>query len=439
LCKTFYFKKYDFDAKNGLLSLVYEIPGYDPFVETVRFDGAPFEMNDAQKRALGDVFFYTHLICGINYYKGFLPQEIIIESSALSSSEAELFAEFYLNGLGEFAATNNLNLQGKIHFPHKAGITRFKSKTLCAGGKSIIPIGGGKDSCVSIELLRRSGHAASAAFAGDISPIRAVLEKSGLDLIHFDRKIDPAFMQLCRDKKVYTGHLPISAIYACYLWIYSVLKNYQYVVMSNERSSDSPNMMQGDLAINHQYSKSYAFENWFHKLTQKITPMFCYFSLLRPLSEAHIARLFSKMCTRYFDTFTSCNRVFRLDRDKRSSSWCGQCDKCRFVFLILAPFMDKETLVKCVGNNPLNDEMQLNGYMELLGLSGHKPFECVGTIAESVWAFAQLAERADYANDFIIKQLAEKLPKAEAGDLFIPSQQHNIPGEFKDVMALFKQ
>lgn len=193
-------------------------------------------------------------------------------------------------------------------------------------------------------------------------------------------------------------------------------------------------MKQGDLTINHQWSKSFEFEKMFCGLTQSITPDFLYFSLLRPISEAFIARLFAQKCEKYFDVFTSCNKAFKLDLNKRIDRWCGSCDKCRFVFLILAPFMDKTTLIQAVGANPLDDKNQAEGYRELLGLSGHKPFECVGEVDECRWAFNQLKQNPQWQEDAVVKAL--EVPVVPAP--FDVSDEHLIPKELQNVMAKFR-
>jgi hypothetical protein len=144
--------------------------------------------------------------------------------------------------------------------------------------------------------------------------------------------------------------------------------------------------------------------------------------------------LFAEKCAAYFYGFTSCNKAYKLDLNKRLDRWCGSCDKCRFVFLILAPFMDKDTLIHAVGTNTLDDENQVEGYRELLGLSGHKPFECVGEVEECRWAFNQLKQNPKWQDDYVVKLL--DVPTVSAP--FEVSDDHLIPKELQDVMARFR-
>jgi hypothetical protein len=119
------------------------------------------------------------------------------------------------------------------------------------------------------------------------------------------------------------------------------------------------------------------------------------FSLLRPLGELRIAQLFARGPFEQFsEQFTSCNRSFR--HGSHGFTWCGECPKCAFVFLALAPFVAKARLVGLWGENLLAKPMLEPTYRELLGLTGHKPFECVGEIDECRQAIRMLKATGDY-------------------------------------------
>ncbi len=445
MCKAFYYKKYDFDTNSGTLSLSYAVNDdkneIHTFTEQIVFPNISTDISPEKKLILDHVCFLTHIAFGISYYKAFCPENIIIESGRLTVNEAAFFNQFYLSGLGEFAVRNHLNLQGKINFPfHKDIIGDFP--TVSFKNRYLVPVGGGKDSAVALTLLQQCGCECVAISAGNPRPINESAIVSKAPHIVFKRIIDPHLIELNQSGTVYNGHVPITGLLAFLLWICAIIYDYKYVALACERSANVGNLMQGDLTINHQYSKSIDFERDFGKLTQSTTPDFHYFSLLRPLSEFHIAKLFATVCTPYFPVFTSCNKAFKLDETKRIDRWCGACDKCRFVFLILAPFMDKETLIDIVGQNPLDDKNQLDGYMELLGFSGHKPFECVGEFDESRTALTLLAQRSEWQNDYIVQALSDRLTDFPANEtlaqLMTPSDNHFIPQEIlSDVLARF--
>ncbi len=445
LCKAFYYKKYDFDTNNGVLTLSYaatdEQNTTHHFTERIVFPNAPFILSTEKKQAINRICFLTHIAFGISYYKAFCAEKIIIENNILTPDEAAFFNQFYLSGLGEFAVRNHLNLQGKIQFPFNTGYHE-QAYTIALRNRYLVPIGGGKDSAVAITILQNIGCECACISAGNPRPIIESAVVSGKQHIVFKRLIDPHLIKLNQSGTVYNGHVPITGMLAFLLWICGIIYDYKYVALACERSANTGNMMQGDLSINHQYSKSLSFEQDFAKLTQTITPDFHYFSLLRPLSEFHIARLFASYCTRYFPVFTSCNKAFKLDETKRIDRWCGCCDKCRFVFLILAPFMNKDEWIKLIGHNPLDDKEQLEGYKELLGLSGHKPFECVGEFDESRTALILLSKLPAWQNDFIVadlsKQVNDLCVNTTLNSLMKPTTQHLIPQEIlSDVLAQF--
>ncbi len=436
MCKAFYYKNFSFNSETGVLKLTYQTGGHT-FTEQITFPGAPFQLTPTQKQTLEHIFLLTHIACGISYYKAFLPEEIQIESGKLTPGEATFFNTFYLNGLGEFAVRNNLDLRDKIHFPAE---NRTETAPFFPPLETqvLVPVGGGKDSCVTLELLRAENIPVTAFSVGNPRPIRECVAVSKCPHMVVTRTIDPLLIKLNQSGTVYNGHVPITGMIAFLLWISAVLNGFRFVAMSCESSANSGNMQMGDLIINHQYSKSFDFETAFYSLTQSVTPEFRYFSLLRPIKEIEIAKLFGQLCSAYFPVFTSCNKAFKLDATKRIDFWCGMCDKCRFVFLILAPFIDKETLIELVGRNPLIDPTQVEGYRELLGVSGHKPFECVGEVDECRWAFNQLAKRNDWKSDFVIALLKnsvsapEKMPRAN-------NKNHLIPRNFMHVLEQFEQ
>ncbi len=443
LRKKFCYKNYFFNSKTGELFFRYEMQLENKsflFTEKIVFPLAPFQLNELQNQALSRIFSLAHIAFGISYYKAFCPCELSVESSALSKDEALFFNRFYESGLGEFAVRNNLNLQGLITFPFER-----KEKTsvpIMLQNKYLIPIGGGKDSCLTVEIMKKLNVNAATIAIGNARPICACMRLSNLDSLNIIRKIDPQLIELNQSGHT-NGHVPITGMLAFLLWGAAILYNYQYVVLSCEQSANVGNLMQGNLAVNHQYSKSFEFEQNFYRLTQSVTPDFRYFSLLRPLSEFSIAKLFSQYCQTYFSAFTSCNKAFRLNEKTRLNAWCGTCDKCRFVFLILAPFLPRETLIRIIGKNLLDDETQLIGYKELLGLQGHKPFECVGEIEESRIAFQILSRRNEWKNDFVINALTDKIKSFEediSRKYLTPAMRHLIPDTIADqVICIFNE
>jgi hypothetical protein len=191
----------------------------------------------------------------------------------------------------------------------------------------------------------------------------------------------------------------------------SILHGLGPVVMSNESSASSPNLYWRGEPVNHQWSKSADAEQALQAaLLSRVGVTGLYFSLLRHLNEMQIARLFART-TAYDGVLTSCNNAYTIDRPA-TERWCGNCPKCRFVFLAMAPFAGVERMVGIFGADLLRDESQLPGYRELLGITSFKPFECVGEISESQAAVARLAELAQWREAVVVRRLLPDLDSA---------------------------
>ncbi len=77
--------------------------------------------------------------------------------------------------------------------------------------------------------------------------------------------------------------------------------------------------------------------------------------------------------------FMSCNEPVG------GTQWCARCDKCAFMCLLLSAWLPATTVVHTVfqGVDMLADEALLRVFLPLIGSSGSKPFDCVGTAEEA--------------------------------------------------------
>ncbi len=298
-------------------------------------------------------------------------------------------------------------------------------------------VGGGKDSIVSLEALRRAGLDPVPFSVNPNHVINAVNAASGLPALAARRRIDPVLFEL-NAAGARNGHIPVTAINSLIAVATAVLHGLGPVVMSNERSASDPNLIWNGHEINHQWSKGVEAEGLLRAaLAEHAGLAEPYFSLLRPLSELHIARLFAGI-DRYDDVVTSCNAAFKL-RDA-SERWCRGCPKCRFVFLALAPFMPRERITRIFGGDLLADSAQIPGYRELLGIDGHKPFECVGEVEESVVALSLLAQQPDWRDTPVVTALVAAVPEqawstAATSDTFTPAAaDHHIPPTYQKTL-----
>lgn len=342
-----------------------------------------------------EVFLFHLGLCElISYYKAACPKKVVLKAGALREEQMDFWKKLFYNGLGEFRFVNNIDISYEdfVTFENVTDAVYSKSKISNVEG-NLVPVGGGKDSAVTLELLKKEQNTCFI-----INPRGATLntiEVAGYkeeDSVIVMRKIDPLLLQLNREGYL-NGHTPFSASLAFLGMFCALLSGKQYIVLSNESSANEST--DEETGANHQYSKSLEFELDFVEYTERyINPFIKYFSLLRGMREIDIARQFAEY-KQYHKIFRSCNRGSVGGKNE----WCGSCPKCLFVYIMLAPFLSEEEMIAIFGKNLLDDLSLEKYYRELTGLDKTKPFECVGTRAEVNEAIGMIADK-----------YAEKLP-----------------------------
>ena len=411
--ELFRYESFDVDAGRGLLTCRYSVDGR-AFSERVTLaPGEPGETPAA--RAAARLVF---LLAGVSYYKTAAPPVIDLGETALTELERGFLREFYLQGLGEFAYRNGIELGDlRIAADVRAAeppAARSEGRT-SDGLRALVPFGGGIDSIVSVEHVRQRADVALFVVSrpGDrFEAIERPAAVSGLPVVRAGREID---QQLMRSAELgfLNGHVPVPGILSAIAVLAAVLDGRDAVVMSNEWSASVPTLEHDGRPVNHQYSKSASFEAAFREvLAADPAGLPDYFSMLRDRTELWIADKFAGL-ERYHGSFRSCNRAFHLDKSLRLGHWCGQCDKCCFIDLILAPFMSAEALRAVIaadggGPEPLTKPELAPKFRPLLG-AGTKPFECVGEVSECRAAVLLAARRADRADFPLLKELAAEV------------------------------
>ena len=443
--RIFVFDDYEV-GENGEVSFHYIIKseGEDvDFTEKLTFPKADFsEIPEPLRHRL---LMNLSLVLGISYWKVYCPKKIENKNNQLTEEQAKFWNTIYTKGLGEFYFKNKASLpfadakrstdfRELIEFPFRHGVNAdpvaFERKD-----RSLLLFGGGKDSIVAAELLKGKKKDFTSFVVNDYSLQKEVIKVLGRDAIIVTREIDPKLLQLKNKKGTYNGHVPISAIYAFIGLLAAGLYDYQYIISSNEKSSNFGNTEYLGQSINHQWSKSLEFETLFAKyVTHYLTSNISYFSLLRPLYEIKIAQLFTKY-PKYFSTFSSCNKNFTVKKSM-NTKWCRKCPKCAFVFATLGAFLPKEEVVKIFGKNLFADKSLETTYKELLGIKNTKPFECVGTPDEVKLAFYLAHKKKEFEKEVIMKMFEkEVLPTLKnveelEKDILSVSKEHKIPKEF---------
>ncbi|HXE65827.1 MAG TPA: UDP-N-acetyl-alpha-D-muramoyl-L-alanyl-L-glutamate epimerase [Rhodanobacteraceae bacterium] len=422
------------DYADGVAELVYAFDNGPEMVERIRFPDAP-ALPESRQAAFAVTLRMLHCFAGISYYKAGLPPRIEVETGAPDPATVDLLDALYLHGLGEFAYRNGLDLRGRIAFPRGA-LSTHVTGALGLPRRALVPIGGGKDSLVVVEALKAAGIEATATWVGASPLIAAVAARTGLPMLSIGRELSPVLFEYNR-MGAWNGHIPVTAINSAILACAAVLYGFDAIAFANERSASAATLEYEGRQVNHQWSKGWAFEKrlaaWLHS---HVAADLDYFSLLRPFSELAVTRAFAKSGAAYFDAFSSCNRNFRILGPKPADRWCGQCPKCHFVFLALAPFLPKPRLLQIFGRNLLDDEAQAPGFDALIEYHDHKPFECVGEASEARAAFATLAARPEWREDALVARFRDDIsPQLDAAQLKLqpwlePSGEHGIPPRF---------
>lgn len=420
---TFTFKLAHFDAGSGVLTLNYHDSRFGDFQEQFVFPAVLLQqpwLTDAQRnawlvavnRAVQHIFW----MAGVSYYKTNLAKSIQFAQEQPGETEARWLTDTWQAGLAELAHENDLGWLSSIQFSgqHKKSST----ETLALPGRTLVPIGGGKDSLVTIERLRQAGEQVTLFQVGSSDLIQQVAEETDLPLIQIKRRVDARLTKVA-EQGAYNGHVPITAINSTVAVLTALLGGFDTVAFSNERSADVGNLQSDNGQwVNHQYSKSWAFEQQYRDvLSSGIGQSVDYFSLLRSYSELAIVKEFSRY-PQYFEVFSSCNRNFHLSGSRnKKGRWCGQCPKCAFVFVCLAPFISRQQLLGIFGHDLLADQELKDLFLALFGLEGDKPFECVGEALEMRASLTLLKDHGDWHNQDSLQYWIQQVPMVNAADI----------------------
>lgn len=442
----FKFTNYSYDIKESRLDFYYTVvidnKLEEVFHEILILPKIPQSSISLPPQLIDNLFKSLHLILGISYYKLFCPTKISIGPYGLSDWEADFWNKVYTKGLGEFFFKNNIDFRRLINFPYNINEKPVGSR-LAREERFLVALGGGKDSIVTLETLKKSKKPFSTFTLGQSKLQNTVSDLTGSENLIVKRYIDKKIISDEAKDRFFTGHVPSTAIYSFIGILLAVLYDYKYVVFSNEASAEEGNRQYLGETINHQWSKSIEFENMLRGyLDQVITRDIEYFSLLRPLSEIEIVRRFVKM-KKYLNKFASCNSNFKNIYFQISpvitKNWCSRCAKCFFVFCLLSAFLKRESLLKIFKKN-LYDEPKLEPvFRGLVGLT-NKPFDCVGTASETIIALYQAYKRKEFNNTYIMKIFISKiLPKLDniermQNQVFSYGDDSNIPAALKKIL-----
>ena len=419
--KEIIYKEYNVIDDNNELKIEFnfEIPNLKTFKPTITLNKGYMINDNIDNNLFNLIIFNIGMIELISYYKCVCPKKVVIEAGYLNEEQQSWFKKLFYNGLGEFFYVNNIDVKEEDLFDFVIKGEKIEINPDYKGQGNLIPIGGGKDSNVSLELLKEYDNKCFI-----INPKQVHLECANHDVYSIKRTIDKNLIELNKQGFL-NGHTPFSAIVAFTSYLVAYLTQRKYIVLSNEGSANEPTVLGTN--INHQYSKTYEFENDFYEYTKKYFKIdIKYFSLLRPVKEIQIAYLFSKY-KKYHKIFRSCN----VGSKENPWIWCGNCPKCLFVYIILEAFLTKEEVIDIFGSNLLDNKNLEKDFIELIGESDTKPFECIGTIDEVRFAMNRIIKKDD---SYLANLYKEKYYKEEDIDLSKLYYENNVPSEYLEIL-----
>ena len=431
---SFIYNGYKLSKKDGFIFIEYNFEmGEIKFAPTtkIRIENLNI-INDYDSDMARQIVFSLGMVELVSYWKSACPPQIIVKCGALSKEDCIWWKKLYYNGLGEFFYINDIDVGFDDFVDIKSTQEMiFAPQSFNKSDLNIIPVGGGKDSIVTMEILKKMRRK-NFCFTVNDQPARAESANiAGYDdkkIIKTYRTIDKELLNL-NSRGFLNGHTPFSAIVA-FLGLYcAYLIGAENIVLSNESSANESNIE--GTSINHQYSKSFEFETDFNNyVEQNITKDIKYFSVLRAFNEMQIAKQFSAFDS-YHKAFKSCNV------GSKKNIWCANCAKCLFVYIILSPFLTTKELVEIFGENLLDKKSLKEIFDGLVGFSDVKPFECIGTKEEINSAIIKTYDNMKRGQEqlpYLIKYYVERQEKTSCDnfDVLIKefNSKNNIPQKF---------
>ncbi len=424
---AFYYRSYQVKEEEDfyLLEYLFEIPSLAKFQPTIKIYKENIVNHDLSY--LSYLAFQIGLVELVSYWKCTCSPNVIIEAGSLDENQKQWFLKLYYWGLGEFRYVNQIECE-LDSWMNISSVGKTEVIVPSFQGKgNLIAIGGGKDSTVSLELLK--DYENTCFMINPKAPGIECMKIAGYDTyLRVERRIAPELIRLNQEGYL-NGHTPFSALVAFVSYLCAYLTNRKYIVLSNEGSANEATVLGTN--INHQYSKTYEFEDDFKQYVKQYLKLdIQYFSLLRCLNELQIALLFSHY-KKYHLAFKSCN----VGSKTIPWTWCCNCPKCLFVYIILSPFLTKEELRGIFGENLYDKKELLPTFLELLGYAKTKPFECVGTYGEVRYAVWRAMEQ--FQDSYLLKYYQEHYPLEEPIDYTKAfNEEHHIP---EDYLKLVKE
>ena len=442
----FSYNWYKIEENENEYKIIYEfeIVGLSKFNPTWTIPKADCSLaNKPNLKLLENMVFNLGMVELVSYWKITCSPNVNVKNIFLNQKQINWWKKLYFYGLGEFFYKNNIKTNIDEFMNITSGTTKLQKFSTNAINDTkeeftgaLVPIGGGKDSIVTLDVIKDDFKDNMCYVINPRGATEETAEIAGYGedkRCYVRRTLDKNMLEL--NKQGYlNGHTPFSSIVAFSALIVAYLNKKKYIVLSNEASANESTIYEEE--VNHQYSKSYEFEQDFNEyVKENILDGIEYFSLLRPISEYQIAKHFAKL-PKFYKIFKSCNA------GSKENKWCANCPKCLFVYIILSPFMKREDMINIFGEDLLEKE-SLKETMEMLsGIQKNKPFECVGSRDEVNTAICETIKKYEADNEQLpllykyyktTKKYEEYITKENTYDKYY-NPENNVPKHYKEML-----
>jgi len=201
----FFYQRYSWKLREGDLqiSFNFSVP------PDIKFQSKILVRNVSQRdikrvgeSAIDNLVFHLGMAESLSYWKATCSPEIIVNAGALTLQQINWWKDLLLQGMGEFFYQNRIDFTQEefiqIISPSRQSSPKKQSNPRLSPN-ILIPIGGGKDSIVTLELLKKSKQKINAFVLNPKHEQKEILKITGLkNPIIVERTIDPRLLELNR-------------------------------------------------------------------------------------------------------------------------------------------------------------------------------------------------------------------------------------------------
>ena len=234
--KKFIYKDFKITEDKESINITYyfEIPGLTKFEPNIQIMKKNIKYKSIDNEYIRNIVFNLGMIEVISYWKCVCSENVIIECGNLNGEQKQWFKKLYYNGTGEFRYINNIHIEQEkfVNFVTnkevESIVPEIPSTDILSG--YIIPVGGGKDSVVTLEKLKEEKRNNYCLTVGGKEPVLECCKIAGYNdnqIIEVKRTIDANLLELNKEGYL-NGHTPFSSVLAFLSYLIAYLTNKKY-------------------------------------------------------------------------------------------------------------------------------------------------------------------------------------------------------------------